>query len=68
LGCLITPLWMSHEESYATAFPFDKMVSGLLGLEMIGNAAKIGIEKFPSHLTSQNTFISDMLTANLLYP
>jgi hypothetical protein len=39
---------MSHEESYATAFPFDKMVSGLLDLEMIGNAAKIGNEKFPS--------------------
>ncbi len=32
---LITPLRMSYEESYAKAFPFDKMVSGMLDPEMI---------------------------------
>ena len=38
---LITPLWMSYEESYAKAFPFDKMVSGMLDPEMIEDTAKI---------------------------
>ena len=38
---LITPLRMSYEESYAKAFPFDKMVSGMLDSEMIEDTAKI---------------------------
>ena len=38
---LITPLRMSYEESYAKAFPFDKMVSGMLDPEMIEDTAKI---------------------------
>jgi hypothetical protein len=32
---------MSYEESYAKAFPFDKMVPGMLDLEMIEDTAKI---------------------------
>ena len=32
---------MSYEESYAKAFPFDKMTSGMLGLEMIEDTVKI---------------------------
>jgi hypothetical protein len=32
---------MSYEESYAKAFPFDKMVSGMLDPEMIQDTAKI---------------------------
>ncbi|MCX5912959.1 MAG: hypothetical protein NTV04_13630 [Deltaproteobacteria bacterium] len=31
----ITPLRMSYEESYAKAFPFDKMLPGMLDPEMI---------------------------------
>jgi uncharacterized protein YecE (DUF72 family) len=38
---LITPLRMSYEESYAKAFPFDKMVPGMLDSEMIEDTAKI---------------------------
>ena len=38
---LITPLRMSHEESYAKAFPFDKMIPGMLDPEMIEDTAKI---------------------------
>ena len=38
---LITPLRMSYEESYAKAFPFDKMVSGMLNPEMIEDTAQI---------------------------
>ena len=38
---LITFLRMSYEESYAKAFPFDKMVSGMLDPEMIKNMAII---------------------------
>jgi hypothetical protein len=38
---LITPLRMSYEESYAKAFPFDKMVPGMLNSEMIEDTAKI---------------------------
>jgi hypothetical protein len=32
---------MSYEEFYATAFPFDKMVSGMADSEMIWDTAKI---------------------------
>jgi len=38
---LMTPLRMSYEESYAKAFPFDKMVPGMLEPEMIEDTAKI---------------------------
>ncbi len=38
---LITPLRMSYEESYAKAFPFDKMVSGMMDPEMIEDTVKI---------------------------
>ena len=38
---LITPLRMSYEESYAKAFPFDKMVPGMLDPEMIEDTEKI---------------------------
>ena len=38
---LVTPLRMSYEQSYAKAFPFDKMVPGMLDLEMIADTAKI---------------------------
>ena len=32
---------MSYEESYAKAFPFDKIVPGMLDPEMIEDTAKI---------------------------
>ena len=32
---------MSYEESYAKAFPFDKMIPGMLDPEMIEDTAKI---------------------------
>ncbi|MCJ7494170.1 MAG: hypothetical protein MUP68_08025 [Deltaproteobacteria bacterium] len=32
---------MSYEQSYAKAFPFDKMVPGMLDPEMIEDTAKI---------------------------
>jgi hypothetical protein len=38
---LITPLRMSYEESYAKAFPFDKIMKGMLDPEMIEDTAKI---------------------------
>jgi hypothetical protein len=38
---LITPLRMSYEESYAKAFPFDRMVDGMLDPEMIEDTVKI---------------------------
>ena len=38
---LITPLQMSYDKSYAKAFPFDKMVLGMLDPEMIEDTAKI---------------------------
>ena len=38
---LITPLRMSYEESYARAFPFDKMITGMLDPEMIEDTARI---------------------------
>jgi hypothetical protein len=38
---LITPLRMSYEESYAKAFPFDKMVILMLDPEMIEDTGKM---------------------------
>ena len=38
--CLITPLRISYEGSYAKAFPFDKMIP-MLDSEMIEDTAKI---------------------------
>ena len=32
---------MSHEESYAKAFPFEKLIPGMLDPEMIEDTAKI---------------------------
>ena len=32
---------MSYEESYAKAFPFDKMIPGMLDMKMIEDTAKI---------------------------
>jgi hypothetical protein len=32
---------MSYEESYAKAFPFDKMIPGMLALEMIEDTVKV---------------------------
>ena len=38
---LITPLRMSYEESYVKAFPFEKLVSGMLDPEMIEDTVKV---------------------------
>jgi uncharacterized protein YecE (DUF72 family) len=38
---LMTPLRMNYEDSYATAFPFDKMVDGMMNPEMIDDAIEI---------------------------
>jgi uncharacterized protein YecE (DUF72 family) len=38
---LITPLRMGRKESYAKAFPVDKMVPGMPDPEMIEDTAKI---------------------------
>ena len=41
---LITPMRMGYEDSYARAFPFDKMVDGMMKPEMIEDAVKIIME------------------------
>jgi hypothetical protein len=46
---------MSHEESYARAFPFDKMIPGLLDPEMMEDTAGI-----------INEAIRDKVRANLI--
>jgi hypothetical protein len=51
----MTPLQMSYEESYAIMFPFDEMVPGLLGPEMIEDTAK-----------SLNESIKDKAQVNLI--
>jgi len=38
---LMTPLRMSYEDSYTKAFPFDKMVDGMMNPEMIDDAIDI---------------------------
>ena len=46
---------MSYEESYAKAFPFDKMISGMLDPEMIEDSLKI-----------VNEAIKDKIQVNLI--
>ena len=46
---------MSYEESYAKAFPFDKMISGMLDPEMIEDTVKI-----------VNEAIKDKIQVNLI--
>ena len=41
---LITPLRMSYEDSYAKAFPFDKMVDGMLNSQMIEDTIYLILE------------------------
>jgi len=41
---LMTPLRMSYEDSYAKAFPFDKMVDGMMNPVMIDDAVEIIME------------------------
>jgi uncharacterized protein YecE (DUF72 family) len=41
---LMTPLRMSYEDSYAKAFPFDKMVDGMMNSEMIDDSIEIIME------------------------
>jgi hypothetical protein len=52
---LMTPLRMSYDDSYAKAFPFDKMVSGMLDSEMIEDTLKI-----------VNEAIKDKIQVNLI--
>ena len=40
----MTPLRMSYEYSYAKAFPFDKMVDGMMNAEMIDDTIEIIME------------------------
>jgi hypothetical protein len=40
-GSIITPLRMSYEQSFAKAFPFDKMIPGMLDPETIEDTTKI---------------------------
>jgi hypothetical protein len=40
----MTPLRMSYEDSYARAYPFDKMVDGMMNAEMIDDAVEIILE------------------------
>lgn len=41
---LMTPLRMSYEDSYAKAFPFDKMADGMMNHEMVDDAIEIILE------------------------
>jgi uncharacterized protein YecE (DUF72 family) len=41
---LMTPLRMSYEDSYAKAFPFNKMVDGMMNPEMIDDTIQIIME------------------------
>ena len=52
---LITPLRMSYEDSYAKAFPFDKIIDGMLDPEMIEDTVKI-----------VNEAIKDKIQVNLI--
>jgi hypothetical protein len=46
---------MSYEESYAKAFPFDKMIPGMLDPEMIEDAVKIVNEAIKDKIQARCT-------------
>ncbi len=54
---------MSYEESYAEAFLFDKMISGMLDPEMIGDTAKIVNEAIKDK-THANLIINNRANGN----
>jgi hypothetical protein len=60
---LITPPRMSYEESYAKAFPFDKLVSGMLDPEMIEDTVRIVNEAMRDN-TQVNLIINNRAGGN----
>lgn len=52
---LITPLGMRYEPAYATAFPFDKMIEGMMRPEMI-----------PETVTLMRTAVDRAITINVI--
>jgi hypothetical protein len=62
---LITPLRMSYEESYAKAFPFDKMIPGMLDPEMIEDTVKI-VNQAIKDKTQVNLIINNRAGGNAL--
>ena len=38
---LMTPIGMKYEEAYIRAFPFDKLVDGMMSPQMVGETAEI---------------------------
>ena len=61
----MTPLQMSYEESYADAFPFDKMVPAMLNPEMIEDTAKMANEAIKDRV-QVNLIMIDTNTLPLL--
>ena len=60
---LITPLGMRYEEAYSKAFPFDKMVHGMLQDEMVAEATammRTAVEKG----TTMNVIINNRAGGN----
>jgi len=55
---------MSYEESYAKAFPFDKMVPGMLEPEMIEDTAKI-MNEAQKNKVQVNLIINNRAAATL---
>jgi hypothetical protein len=62
-GCFITPQRVSYEESYVKAFPFDKMVPGMLDPEMVEDTAKIVNEAIKDRL-QVNPIINNRVGGN----
>ena len=60
---LMTPIGMRYEDAYLKAFPFDKMVEGMMSLRMPEETAEVMIEAIKQHVQA-NVIINNRAGGN----
>jgi len=60
---LMTPIGMRYEDAYLKAFPFDKMVEGMMSLRMPEETAEIMLEAIEQHVQA-NVIINNRAGGN----
>ena len=60
---LMTPIGMRYEDAYLKAFPFDKMVEGMMSLRMPEETAEVMLEAIEQHVQA-NVIINNRAGGN----
>jgi len=60
---LMTPIGMRYEDAYLKAFPFDKMVEGMMSLRMPEETAEVMLEAIKQHVQA-NVIINNRAGGN----